>query len=280
MTDDNIKSNQGYEELLKGFDNIGTGLDELIKSFSHELESVKKLSNREENFHEEIEKDVKNVQSLFQDDRIFNVFKKLCELELLKTVKETFELKRSDIQLIDKVIKQGRSNISAQGINQLQKVTEGFTEKDIEYFEKVIATYEEEGINREFDSFAQKRFTEHKKDEAKTKQAYDQWEKEQLNKGKTGLTRSIKSLFTKVLKAVVEKFRFKKDLIDFENLKEGKSSFVSHLPENLDDLTDFDTQVKGSNSSKMDTKKDLIDLSSNLSQVAADEVVSNKKLKK
>lgn len=267
MTENNnVKIYDKYEEYFEGFNNIGKELDELKKSFDDELICIQKLVKEDKNSIQEENylNNTKNAKLLFQDDEVFGVFKKLCKLELLKIVKETFNLTKHDIKAINKIIEQDRLNINAQDIHHLYKLTDKFTENDIQYFEKVAAAYEREGVEREFDSFAQERFFELNKHE---KQAFDQFEKEQISK-----TKSIKSLFTRIFKTVIKKLQHREKLIEVENPKEQRNSFISYLPEkSLNDLVDFNFEMGEHklkhSSSKMDATSNLIDLDTNFDQV-------------
>ncbi|WP_339045290.1 hypothetical protein [Candidatus Mesenet endosymbiont of Agriotes lineatus] len=269
MTENNnIKTCDKYEEYFEGFNNIGKDLDELKKSFDDELICIQKS----------VKKDKKSYP-IFQDDKAFDVFRKLCKLKLLDIVKDTFKLTKHDIKAINKVIEQDRLNINAQDVHHLYKLADKFTENDIQYLERAATAYENDSIEREFDSFAQERFTELNKCE---KQVFDQFEKEQLSKTEKGKAGSIKSLFTRIFKIVIRKLQHGEKLVELKSTKEQQSSFISHLPEkSLNDLTDFNfakEEHKLENSStKMDARSNLIDLNTTFDQVTITEI-NNKQL--
>ncbi|GHM58557.1 MAG: hypothetical protein sL5_09180 [Candidatus Mesenet longicola] len=241
MTENNnIKTCDKYEEYFEGLNNICKDLDELKKSFDDELICIQKSV-----------KEDKKSYPIFQDDKAFDVFRKLCKLKLLDIVKDTFKLTKHDIKAINKVIEQDRLNINAQDVHHLYKLADKFTKDDIQYLEKVASMYEKESI-------------------------------EQLNKTEASKTGSIKSLFTRIFKTVIRKLQHGEKLVELKSKKEQQSSFISHLPEkSLNDLTDFNfakEEHKLENSStKMDAKSNLIDLNTNFDQVTITEI-NNKQL--
>lgn len=258
MTENNnIKIYDKYEEYFEGLNDIGKELDELRKSFDDELICIQKSV-----------KEDKKSYPIFQDDKAFDVFRRLCKLKLFEIVKDTFKLTKHDIKAINKVIEQDRLNINAQDVYHLYNLSNKFTENDIQYLERAATVYENDSIEREFDSFAQERFTE-----------LNKREKQVTEKGKAG---SIKSLFTRIFKTVIRKLQHGEKLIELKSTKEQLSSFISHLPEKgLNDLTDFNfakEEHKLENSSaKMDAKSNLIDLNTNFDQVTITKI-NNKQL--
>ncbi|WP_339048041.1 hypothetical protein [Candidatus Mesenet endosymbiont of Phosphuga atrata] len=241
MTENNnIKTCDKYEEYFEGLNNIGKDLDELKKSFDDELICIQKSV-----------KEDKKSYPIFQDDKAFDVFRRLCKLKLLEIVKDTFKLTKHDIKAINKVIEQDRLNINAQDVHHLYKLADKFTKDDIQYLEKVASMYEKESI-------------------------------EQLNKTEASKAGSIKSLFTRIFETVIRKLQHGEKLVELKSTKEQQSSFISHLPEkSLNDLTDFNfakEEHKLENSSaKMDAKSNLIDLNTTFDQVTITKI-NNKQL--
>lgn len=100
---------------------------------------IKEIENIVDDFVESIDDHtVKIDTSLPSEQRLYGVFKSLVKLNMLNIIKETYKLTNSDIKALDKTIKEYSQTMNSLDVYNLENLTEKFSEKDINYMERLV----------------------------------------------------------------------------------------------------------------------------------------------